>query len=436
MQTQAPRSRSDWSSSSRKRTPNLQLQRAVGTQWRRFLLLGAATATDILTVGGIVSGTGTGLTKVGAGTVILTAANSYDGPTVIDGGTLQLGNGTATGTLNLASAITVNTGGTFAVNQTDTVTQGTDFSASAITGAGGLAQTGTGSTILSTIGNSYSGGTTVSNGELRVTGSLTGAGAVTVGETGGTLTNAAILAGAGNGTTTGIIAGAVTVGSPTSVGILTPGADSTNAQKGTLTLTHNNTALTVADGSQIQFGITIPTITTATNYALGVFTYNGTDYTIAKDYFDAIAADVPANDIWTNATPSATANHDYINLTGTTSTLSVGNRAGGAFGQGSILVNAVTLGPVQYGQVFNLLDWSGASLSGNFDVGAFNRYDASSNVIAGDLDLAMLGAGFAWDVSAFQTYGILVVVPEPSRMLLLMFGLLGLMLRRRRRSGI
>jgi hypothetical protein len=100
-------------------------------------------------------------------------------------------------------------------------------------------------------------------------------------------------------------------------------------------------------------------------------------------------------------------------------------------------VNATSLGAVQVGQVFNLLDWAGASLSGGFSVGsALNgRYDASSNVIAGDLDLAGLGAGLGWDVSAFTTYGILVVVPEPSRTLLLMFGLFSLFFRRRRRVG-
>ncbi len=96
-----------------------------------------------------------------------------------------------------------------------------------------LQQTGTGTTTLSTTANSYSGGTRVNNGELRITGSLTGGGSVIVGETGGfLLTNAAVLAGAGNGTTTGVIAGAVTVGSPTSVGIIAPGA--TSAAIGTM----------------------------------------------------------------------------------------------------------------------------------------------------------------------------------------------------------
>ena len=142
--------------------------------------------------------------------------------------------------------------------------------------------------------------------------------------------------------------------------------------------------------------------------------------------------------VYTQGAPTASTNHDFINLSGSNSTLVVGNRAGGSWGQGSIVVNSVGTVTVQAGQVFNLIDWSGASISGGFTVGAFNSYDASSNVIAGDLDLTALGGGFGWDVSALTTYGVLVVVvvPEPSRMLLLMFGLLGLFYRRRRRSSI
>ena len=41
------------------------------------------------TYGGILSGAG-GLTKQGAGILTLTASQSYNGPTVIDGGVLKL----------------------------------------------------------------------------------------------------------------------------------------------------------------------------------------------------------------------------------------------------------------------------------------------------------------------------------------------------------
>ncbi|WP_395731060.1 beta strand repeat-containing protein [Prosthecobacter sp.] len=395
-------------------------------------MVGAANATDVLTISGVISGATFDLTKVGAGTVALTATNTYTGNTNVSGGTLSIGNGGTTGAIATTSTISLGTGGVFAVNRSDAVTQGTQFTATAITGTGGFAQTGTGVTTLSTTGNSYSGGTTVSNGELRVTGSLTGTGVVTVAETGGSLTNAAVLAGAGDGTTTGIIAGAVNVGGVNSVGILTPGVTSANADKGTLTITADNTALTVATGSQIQLGITNPTSAAVVDYS-GIYNIGSNTYTNANDYFAALGAGA---DVYTKGAPTASTDMDFINLSGSNSTLTVGNRAGGAWGQGSIVVNSVGTVNVQKGQVFNLIDWSGASMSGGFNVGAFNTYDASTSVIAGDLDLAALGAGLSWDVSAFSTYGVLVVVPEPSRMLLLMFGLLGLFYRRRRYSRL
>ena len=48
--------------------------------------------TGTLTVASAISGTGT-VTKLGAGTTILTGANTYTGTTTISAGTLQIGNG-------------------------------------------------------------------------------------------------------------------------------------------------------------------------------------------------------------------------------------------------------------------------------------------------------------------------------------------------------
>ena len=73
------------------------------------------------------------LAKTGSGVLILTAAETYSGPTTISAGTLQLDNG---GFLNAASTITDN--GTLAFNNSGTLTQGTNFSSAAITGSGGL----------------------------------------------------------------------------------------------------------------------------------------------------------------------------------------------------------------------------------------------------------------------------------------------------------
>lgn len=122
------------------------------------------------------------LIQAGVGTTTLTAANAYLGTTTISAGTLQLGNGGTTGSLSTSSVITNN--GTFAVNRSNAVTQGTDFSGAPITGTGGFTQTGGGVTTF-TAANSYFGPTLVSAGTLRVNGSLTQTSSVTV--SGGTL---------------------------------------------------------------------------------------------------------------------------------------------------------------------------------------------------------------------------------------------------------
>ncbi len=86
------------------------------------------------------------------------------------------------------------------------------------------------------------------------------------------------------------------------------------------------------------------------------------------------------------------------------------------------------------GQVFNLLDWSGvtADFTG-FDLGVNYRTGRDSDGNEGDFDLPdLFAAGLLWDVSQFTASGVIVVVPEPSRMLLLFAGFAMTALRRRR----
>ena len=107
-------------------------------------------------------------TVSGTGAIVLSGANTYTGSTTVSNGTLQIGGGGTTGSLSTGSAITNN--GALVFNRTDTVTQGTHFSAAAITGSGSLTQAGTGTLVLNAA-NSYTGATTVSSGVLA-TGSL------------------------------------------------------------------------------------------------------------------------------------------------------------------------------------------------------------------------------------------------------------------------
>jgi len=118
------------------------------------------------TFSGTISGAtifgGDELWKIGSGTLILTGDNTYTGRTLINGGTLQLGNGGTTG--SVAGDIMAN--GTLVFDRSDALT----FNG-AISGSGGVQQNGSGSVTLSA-NESYTGSTSVNAGMLFVTGAL------------------------------------------------------------------------------------------------------------------------------------------------------------------------------------------------------------------------------------------------------------------------
>jgi autotransporter-associated beta strand protein len=126
-------------------------------------------AADLTVSGVIKENTAAGksgkVIKQGAGTLVLTGANSYTGPTTINEGALQLGNGGTVGKLATTGAITNHA--TLVFNRSNALTQGTDFSAGAICGSGGVLQAGGGTTTLNAA-NTFSGAVTVTNGVLRL----------------------------------------------------------------------------------------------------------------------------------------------------------------------------------------------------------------------------------------------------------------------------
>ncbi len=125
------------------------------------------TNTDSNTLAAIIGDNegATALIKSGTGTWVLTAASSYTGATTISAGTLQIGDGGATGSLSTSSALINNA--TLAFNRTDGVNQGTDF-ASVISGSGGVTQAGSGTLTLNG-DNIYTGETNIRAGTLEVT---------------------------------------------------------------------------------------------------------------------------------------------------------------------------------------------------------------------------------------------------------------------------
>jgi fibronectin-binding autotransporter adhesin len=111
--------------------------------------------TNSVTVNGVISGTGS-VTNDGTGTVILANNNTYSGATAINAGTLQVGNGGATGQLNLNGNILDD--GTIIFNSTGGFTLN-----GVISGAGNLIKRGSG-LLLFQGANTYTGWTTVDAG--------------------------------------------------------------------------------------------------------------------------------------------------------------------------------------------------------------------------------------------------------------------------------
>jgi fibronectin-binding autotransporter adhesin len=126
--------------------------------------------------------------KASSGTVILAGDNSYAGTTSTGtNGALQIGNGGATGTLG-GGPVTINAGSSLTFNRGDAFAYGGTAS-----GAGPVVVAGTGTTTLGGA-HTYTGTTTVNNGTLELTGSLT--------------SNVVVAAGgrlAGSGSTTGTV---------------------------------------------------------------------------------------------------------------------------------------------------------------------------------------------------------------------------------------
>lgn len=100
------------------------------------------------------------LTKAGTGTFTVTGANIYVGPTTVNGGILQVGAGGTTGQLGTGN-VTVNAAGTLAFNRSDAVPFGTMLS-----GAGTLAQSGSGTLTISNVSSNLTGAVNVNTGTL------------------------------------------------------------------------------------------------------------------------------------------------------------------------------------------------------------------------------------------------------------------------------
>ncbi len=360
--------------------------------------LTAATTSKIdtngfnATLSGTLSGTGA-LEKQGTGDLKLTANNSYTGATTVSGGTMQLGNGGTTGSIDSSASVSIASGATLKTNRSNAITL-----SQAITGAGNveIANTSTGTTALTSASNAYTGTTTVTGGALQVgsggTGT-TGTGDVSV-ASGSTILGSGVVQGsnftAASGST--IRPGDSVVDSSHATLIFTPASAS-----GT---THS------LQGS-IILGVSSATTTLdLTGVIIGSGAYNS--------MVDAVTG-VGSHDrlVFNNPTSGTGYTLNFLTTTG------------------NLQVVGSNFTP-HYGDVFNLLDWSNL-VTANFTGFTFNNGLLTGNGDEGaDLDLPDLtGTGWYWDFSRFTATGNIVVVPEPSRALLLLLGMSLLVVRRR-----
>lgn len=258
-----------------------------------------------------------------------------------------------------------------------------------IRGSTAIVKTGLGKAIFSNLYNTYSGATTVDAGTLQIDGVIASAVMVNAGAT---------LSGYGS------ITKAITING---LGALRPGNKTDSGSGiGTFTLSGSGADgnLTVASTGMLDFQLSANGIIFA-DQVTSVYTSPGvlnSSYTIIGNRV------VGANDLIV---------------------------VGGALCLTAGAIIEVTLNGYNptHGDAFDLSDWT-TFTQDSFTIGPGSNIRTGADNDFYDLKLPDLTAsGNNWDVSLFASDGIIVVVPEPSRDILLMAGLIVGLLRRRRR---
>lgn len=335
-----------------------------------------------------------GIIKEGAHILHLeNAANTYTGGTFVNEGTVSIATDTNLGADAPGNGIELSNGGTlqstggsviFSANRTVLL----DGSGGQIDVVGGtsnvlqvdsiisghdcasLTKLGTGALVL-TQANTYEGGTVLSEGTLLAV----------------------------NGT-----------GSATGSGSVTTAASTVLGGSGFIAPSANNNV--TVDG---QLLVGIPTLDT-----------QGTDLSIVTSgtgTFSLGAGSTTILDLWSGAGTG-----DNTGSPASADVLIVGGASGVTVGGTLQLDNPNNMSAWAQGDAWRLFDWT--SLTGGV-TGTFSNLTGNVGNFTSLPDLSSLA--LAWDVSNIYTTGVITIVPQPSRVMLVLCGILGMLLRRRRR---
>jgi autotransporter-associated beta strand protein len=388
---------------------------------------GSGTFAGVLANNPLGGGLGN-FTKTGTGAQILTGANTYTGTTTVSGGSLQIGNGGATGSL-VSSAL---------VNNASLIFNRSDASSFAgnISGTGALTKSGLGALTLSST-NTYTGGTIVSSGTLiGNSSSLRGAianHATTVFNQTTTGTYSGIMSGTGTLAKTGAATLVVTASNSYTGG--------TTISSGTLAARHSNalgTGAIVVDGGIffVENGVTIGNEITLSGGGYTRVLNGSLAHAIdSQSHFTGGRPDTAAQILGGVLSTTGTLSSSFAN---TSSALNDQIRLSDVYslhGTGSdTFVLQLSLSSLAPGSVLGWLDennqWVNA-VDGNTGVNTIQFIDGAydGNLVLGHYGVD-IATGTAWAVVNHNSD--FAIIPEPSTVVLLGVSLLSFAISRRR----